>query len=92
MLATNIRPQHSPRPQPVLGSRVCSALGPMDAYHQHLHLDPRGDPRTPSVHPDTGAVSWQLRPDLILKGCIARGCRVKLYMLADGALEAGGAP
>jgi hypothetical protein len=86
VLATNVHPQHSPRPQPVLGSRVRGALGPMDAFHQHLHLDPRGDPRTPSVNPETGAVSWQLRPDYILAGCVARGCRVKLYQLANGSI------
>jgi len=78
------------------GDRIRHMSGPMDTYHAHLHLDPRGDPRTPSVHPDTGAVSWQLRPNLILAGCIARGCRVKLYMLANGApvdeLETGARP
>jgi len=80
----------------VTGKRPTSALGPMDAYHARLHLDPRGDPRTPIVNKETGDRSWQLRPDLILKGCIARGCRVKLYAYADGSttdeLETGGEP
>ena len=72
--------------QSIIGPRTRGKLGPMDAYHAHLHLDPRGDPRTPVVHPDTGDISWELRPDAILAGCIARGCRVKLYQLANGEI------
>jgi hypothetical protein len=41
--------------------------------------------RTPTRHPDTGALSWHLHPDLVLQGCVARGCRVRLYAYADGS-------
>jgi hypothetical protein len=68
--------------------------GAVDTYHEWLHLHPGAvDMRTPSRHPETGALSWTLRPDLVLQGCIARGCRVRLYAYADGStvdeLEAG---
>ena len=72
------------------------AIRGLDDYHLWTHTQ-RGtlDMRTPIVG-DDGRVSWQLRPDLILKGCIARGCRVRLYALADGAptleIDAGGTP
>jgi hypothetical protein len=68
----------------------------LDDYHAWTHGQ-RGtlDMRTPIVG-DDGRVSWQLRPDLILKGCVKRGCRIKLYALANGAPEleitAGGKP
>jgi hypothetical protein len=74
------------RPSSVISPRVRGAVGAMAAYHQHLHLDPRGDPRTAIVNPETGDVSWQLRPDYILAGCIARGCRRQLYQLANGEI------
>ena len=78
-------------------TRIGRDIRNLDDYHLWTHPH-RGtlDMRTPIVDPDTGRLSWQLRPDLILQGCIRRGCRVKLYMLADGAptfeLEPGGTP
>ena len=68
----------------------------LDDYHNWTHTT-RGtlDMRTPIVG-DDGRASWQLRPDLILQGCVKRGCRVRLYALADGApaleIEPGGKP
>jgi hypothetical protein len=68
----------------------------LDDYHLWTHGQ-RGtlDMRTPIVG-DDDRVSWQLRPDLILQGCVKRGCRIKLYSLANGAptleIEPGGKP
>lgn len=61
--------------------------GYIAAYHQSLHLKNGAyDLRTPVVE-DGRVVRWELRPDLLLKACKAHGCRVRLYMDADGVPE-----
>ena len=65
----------------------------LDDFHEQTHLRHGDlDMRTPSVDPDTGVVTWTLRPDLILAACVKRGCRIRLYQFANGvpALEIGG--
>ena len=63
----------------------------VDAFHATLHRrNGAYDLRTPIVR-DGRVVGWELRPDFLLNGCVKRGCRVRLYMDANGVpeLEAG---
>jgi hypothetical protein len=56
-------------------------------FHERLHLvNGAYDLRTPVVV-DGRVVGWQLRPDLLLKSCEIKGCRVRLYMDARGVPE-----